>query len=425
MKIVVIGAGASGLMAASVLCENNHDVTVIEARDRIGGRIHTIRDKFSMPLEAGAEFIHGKQPLTMSLLEQSGAARSLLKGKRYQVWEGRLEKGDLFDDDWEKLTKALKKLEKDTDIASFIEQNFSAERYESLRKKVKGFVEGYDAADLHRVSAMALGEEWSQSDDEHQFHVDGGYSSLMEFLGSRVTDVGGTILLSTPVREIEWKAGSANVKCTTGNALQAEKVVISVPLAVLQNDDVHFSPQPSLHIEAIHKMAVGGVIKFLFEFKDTFWEDRAPRPFSKLAFVFSDAEIPTWWTQRPHEQPILTGWLGGPATDRMARQRESLFQKAIASLSYIFQCREADVENQITRFEIVDWVTDSFARGAYSYPTVNTPKAREILSTPVEDTLYFTGEHLYKGSAPGTVEAALVNGREVADIIAKGKVTRK
>ena len=70
-KIIVIGAGASGLMAASALAKKKHQVTVVEARDRIGGRIYTSSRSFTLPLEMGAEFMHGKQPLTRALIKKS------------------------------------------------------------------------------------------------------------------------------------------------------------------------------------------------------------------------------------------------------------------------------------------------------------------------------------------------------------------
>ena len=401
-------------MAACCLAEKNHTVTLVEARDRIGGRIHTLNTKFSIPLETGAEFIHGKQPLTMSLVQKSKSELSLLSGNRYQIWNGQLQRGDFFDDQWNLLTEALQKLKKDTDIASFLHRHFKQDQYKDLYQKVKGFVEGYDAADMHQVSAMALKEEWAESDDEHQYHIRGGYSRLINYLEERVKAAGGESILSSPVNEIQWSAGKVKVLTETGKVLEADKVIITVPLGVLQKGTIRFTPSLPYHLQAFSNIGFGGVIKFFFEFKHAFWEDRIKKPLKDVAFIFSDAEVPTWWSQLPDKTPLLTGWLGGPSTYKTTHNSDALYEKAIASLQYIFNYSSNDIKGEIREWHIADWVKDPYACGAYAYATVETRKARAILSEPVHDTIYFAGEALYDGSAMGTVEAALVSGQEVA-----------
>jgi monoamine oxidase len=400
-------------MAASVLAKKKHEVIVIEARDRIGGRIHTQQSKFTLPVELGAEFMHGKQPLTNSLIRESKSEVFLLAGHRYQLWDGHWQRGDFFDSQWEELTKALKQLKTDTDIETFLNNKFNKEAYADLHKKVKGFVEGYDAAEMGRVSAIALREEWEHSDDEHQYHIRGGYSGLMYHLEDEVKKRGGSILLSSAVREVHWSAGKVKVITEEGRELEGDRVIITIPLGVLQKGAVTFVPPLPDHTNAFTQIGFGGVIKFFFEFHNPFWE-QVSRPLKDLAFVFSDAAIPTWWSQLPDRTPMLTGWLGGPATSQMSSDPEVLFEKAVLSLQYIFNCSSAEVKSQIKEWQIANWVEDPFAMGAYAYPTIETQRAREFLAAPIKNTIYFAGEALYKGAAMGTVEAALVSGKEVA-----------
>lgn len=140
--ILIIGCGAAGLMAARTLLEKNHTVTVLEARDRIGGRIHTLLTKFSRPVEAGAEFIHGKQPLTLSILKQAGSENILLTGKHYTLSGDEIEQGDLLDEQWKAFSHALKKLKTDTDLATFLKKNFGGAEFDDFRQSIKGFAEG-------------------------------------------------------------------------------------------------------------------------------------------------------------------------------------------------------------------------------------------------------------------------------------------
>lgn len=412
-EVVIIGAGACGLMAAHILAERGHKVQVLEARDRTGGRIHTMRSGFSLPVEFGAEFVHGEQPLTNSLLKESASEKKLLDGKRYQLWDGSLDKGDFFGGDWTKVTRKLKHLEKDTDMQSFLDTYFPDEKYEGLRKKVKGFVEGYDAADMERVSALALREEWSGSDDDHQYHVSGGYSVIIDFLEKRFREAGGKILLSSPVVEIHWGGGKIALVTARGEEHNAEKVIVTIPLGVLRKGGVKFFPSIPRQEAAFRSMGFGGVAKFFFEFKSAFWEDRG-RTLKKMAFVFSDAEIPTWWTQRPDNTPLITGWLGGPPTWTLPNSKDLLFDKAQQSLRYIFHCSSEEITSQILQWDIVNWVHDPHTLGSYAYPTTETRHALELIHEPIDDLVYFAGEAIYNGPAIGTVEAALYSGKEVA-----------
>jgi monoamine oxidase len=417
MEVLVIGAGACGLTAARALAEKHHSVTVVEARDRVGGRIHTIKSGFSLPVEGGAEFMHGKQPQTLALIEEAKSGAVLLEGNRYQLWNGQLQDGDFFDGQWNELTEALQKLRTDTDMASFLSAHFGKEEFRALRQKVKGFVEGYDAAELNKVSALALKEEWAESDDEHQYHIDGGYSKLMLHLHEKVTRAQGAVVLSAPVTEIQWSKGNVRVVTATGRLLEAGRVIVTVPLGVLQRDKIRFTPELPAHRAAFRKIGFGGVMKFFIEFKSAFWEHRRERPLNELAFMFSDAEVPTWWSQLPAKQPLLTGWLGGPGTTRASHSRDALFEKAMKSLQYIFDCSRLQLNSEIVNWDIADWTTDPYAFGAYAFPTVDTKEARSFLSRPIHDTIFFGGEALYEGAAMGTVEAALANGHIVAEKI--------
>jgi len=415
--IIIIGSGASGLMSARMLAEKNHKVTVLEARDRIGGRIHKLNEKFSHPVEAGAEFIHGDQSLTLALLHEANGEAMKLKGNYYTLNKGELERGDFMDDQWDELTNALKTLSADTDMASFLDKHFKGDTYQDLRNRVQRFAEGFDTADIHRVSALALREEWSETDEDHQFHIRDGYSSLMQYLAEKVKSAGGTIMLSSPVHEIEWRKGHVKVTTDSGGSIEGDKVVVTVPLGVLQRGKIRFMPDLPQHRSAFQAMGFGGVIKFLFEFNESFWEDHASRNLKNLAFLFSDAEIPTWWTQLPDKTPLLTGWFGGPRTFNAHHQTDELFAKAIASLHYIFKLSPAEIESRIRHWHIADWTQDPYTHGAYGYTTVETTNALALVTKPVQDTLYFAGEALYEGPSMGTVEAALISGKETAEKI--------
>jgi monoamine oxidase len=86
----------------------------------------------------------------------------------------------------------------------------------------------------------------------------------------------------------------------------------------------------------------------------------------------------------------------------------------MVSLSSIFKMDITELKTELIAWKIINWAADPFAKGAYSFPTLSTATAKKVLNVPVEQTLFFAGEALYEGDAPGTVEAALVTGMDVA-----------
>jgi monoamine oxidase len=412
-EVLIIGAGACGLMAGKILCEIGYLVTVIESRARTGGRIFSDNNTFSASSEFGAEFIHGDQPVTLALAKEAGVELTRLEGKWYQLRKGKVEESVLFDEQWEDMTKELKALKSDTDIGSFLQKHFSDPRYDELREGVRKFVEGYDAADVNKVSAFALRDEWSESDDAEQHRLRGGYGKIITYLVEKIESKGGKILQSSTVVKLGWTKGNVTVETSEGTIIKGERVIITVPIGILQQNAIEFSPPLPHRKDIFQRIGYGGVIKFLFEFRPDFWENVIRKKYKDFAFILSDAVIPTWWCA-PENVPMLTGWWGGPSTIDSDHNPETLYEKAVESLQYIFGCTREDLDQSIVKHQVVDWVSDPYSRGAYAYATVNSQQARSSLTVPIDDTIYFAGEALYSGTAMGTVEAALVSGREVS-----------
>lgn len=421
--VVIIGAGAAGLAAAYELSLVNKRVVVLEARDRIGGRIHSITDpQFAQVVEAGAEFIHGKLPVTTHLIKKAGIKHHSAEGKMFQIKSGELQQSTDADKGWGKLMKELRHLKEDIPIADFLNTHFSDKP--QFQESVLQFVEGYDAADAKKASSIALKNEWENEDDSNQGRIDKGYVELMNFLSEECNKKGNEIQLSSVVKEIAWSKDDVSVTTTTDKQYRARKALITIPLGVWQGDAgdegvIQFVPDLPRKKEAATKMGFGAVIKFNIQFQNEFWQgDNIPHQTEKAGFIFSDAEVPTWWTQHPIKNGLLTGWLAGPKAFALKGEtNENLFAKAVQSLAYIFKVSEEFINKKIVAYKINNWTADSFARGAYSYATLDTYWAREVLAEPVEDTLFFAGEAFYKGTATGTVESGLASGTETAHLM--------
>jgi len=414
-QVVVIGAGASGLMAARMLAESGKSVLILEARDRIGGRMHTLQlPSFSVPIEAGAEFLHGDVSLTKAIVDEARLDTWSAQGNAWSIENNQASLTSYFADEFEEFIQKLNELEEDTTIGTFLHAHFSAPHYQKLRDDIIHFVEGYDAADVTKASAFALRDEWSETDGE-QRHLIEGYGRVAQYLMTRAAEHGAQLLLQYPIHAIEVLNDRARVLARSGESFEADRVIMTVPPAVLQKEKTLLGCLPQAHQEAIHTIETGNVIKFVVEFRQKLWQEGygSSRQFDQLHFLFSDAAIPTWWTQHPRDTNIITGWLAGPRStssiDLTAPE-----EQMITSLSYIFNLSPLEVKRQMKAKLIIDWKNDEWARGAYAYKTLSTTAALQTLSQPIGNILYLAGEAYNAGKEMGTVEAALKSGMTVA-----------
>jgi monoamine oxidase len=426
IDVIVVGAGAAGLMSGKILAEAGKNVVILEARDRCGGRIYSVYDKFyGEHRELGAEFIHGKLPLTFQLLSEGDLEADKIAPDMWQADEEGLHEEADFSAHWDELLEKMEHLEEDTNLVDFLNRNFPGEKYEGLRQSAIGYAEGYETADPRRASTIGLREEWKEEMKAPGYRIKGGYGKLMLKLRMDFEKAGGSVRLSSVVKEISWEEGKVKVKCRDGQLYEARQILITVPLGVLQADEsseayIHFVPSITGHLSAAKQLGYGSIIKLLIEFTERFWESErveklAGKKISKIGFILSYNSIPTWWFQHPRSSNLLTGWLGGPKAKVMSGlPEEKILSEAIESLSNIFEMSETELYGLIKNRTVANWTTEAFTLGSYSYATVDNEKYKNVLSTPVDNTIFFAGEALCGDSEAGTVEAALSSGKEAA-----------
>jgi monoamine oxidase len=427
--VLIIGAGATGLMAACILAKAGKKVTVLEARERCGGRIHTLNNElFFKNAELGAEFVHGDLPVTLNLLNEAGIKYHSAGGELWRYKNGEFNKEEEQAEGWDLMMNKLHELKQDSTIAAFLQREFPGAKYEELKSSVLKFVSGYDTADPDKASALALRKEWENEDDGAQHRIKGGYGAMINYLEEECNAAGASIWLNSIVKDIYWQTGKIKAITNDGTVYEGTQILIALPLGVLQagaheKGAIGFVPAIPEQSKAIIDMGFGAIIKILLEFNKPFWEDEfgdasAGISLKNMGFLLSDEEIPTWWTQTPQHSPVLTGWLGGgAAAKKINTPDEEILKQALQSLSNIFKRDAVELKDKLVAFHIVNWTNDPFTRGSYAYDTIAAPQARKLLNKPVNETVFFAGEYLYKGPAMGTVEAALTSGKEVAERI--------
>jgi monoamine oxidase len=424
-RILVIGAGMAGLTAARTLAEAGRHVLVLEARDRVGGRIRTLRDQGEI-LELGAEFIHGRPEELWELIYEAGLKTYALDGKNICHKNGKLKKcdeqGEVF-----KFLNGLEKW-KGVDLA-FADYPPLAKLSPEKREEVINYVQSFNAADYRRIGVHALAVQ-QRAEEEiasgEVFRILDGYDRVPEFVAEKVREAGGRIELSRTVEKIAWERGRVQVFVRDGGELAqylAQQAVIALPLGVLQNLGVVFDPVPAALIAA-NQLAMGPARRFTLLFRERWWAAHDRVKLSKLSFLFAlDAMPPVWWTAHPWETPTLTGWIGGPRSAAFDQfTREQVGDAACKELARIFGVPIAMLRGQLICCATHDWQSDPLSCGAYSYVSAGALDAVLTMATPVKQTLYFAGEHTDTTGHWGTVHAAMRSGlRAAKQVLAAGR----
>ncbi|HZQ18801.1 MAG TPA: NAD(P)/FAD-dependent oxidoreductase [Terriglobales bacterium] len=426
--VLIIGAGVAGLRAAIDLARAGMRVEIIEARDRIGGRILTVHDRESNhPIELGAEFVHGMAPEIWLPLQQHDLKATEVDGDLWCSIDGKVQRCNFFAEA-DKILEEMNDTDADESFLDFLTRRFPGDDQAEAKRWATGYVSGFNAADPGLVSVHWLvhsREADEQIYGDRAFRIAGGYEKLLKIFKKETKALNVPIHLNTVVSSVEWRTGSVAVHAISdGNKVKfnAPRVLITLPLGVLQaRDSVHFQPAlPNEKKVALEKLVMGKVVRVTLCFHQRFWEDLRGIPDSKplgdLSFLFSRNDVfPTWWTEMPDPVPIITGWSASHSTDELAGLGEdAVINKAIESLSTLLQIGRSEVESKLRAPYFHDWDADPFSRGAYSYVEVGGEGCQRTLGEPVANTLFFAGEATDTTGHNGTVHGAMASGHRAA-----------
>lgn len=428
-----MGAGAAGLAAAQALTAAGRQVTILEARDRIGGRIFTHPESApEAPIELGAEFVHGRAPQIFNLASKAGLQVQELQGSFWYTQNGKLCR-DRFPSERSPVFERMEKYRgPDLSFRRFLDE-YCADIAAQEKLWATAYVEGFHAADSERISLHSIveGEKAEEEiDGDRQFRLTHGYGGLVTALRRTIDPRLCQWQLSRVVRTVRWQAGRVEIESASPESdsvsLHCGKcALITLPLSVLQLPPqspaaVRFAPALEMKQAALAQLAMGAAVHLTLLFREPFWRHTAlpgaPQGLSHLLFLFSDnAFFPTWWSKLPSRAPLLTAWSAGPRAQQYGGQSEAaVTEKAVEALAAILGMKKQEVAGFLQRAYFHDWQADPFSRGAYSYVAAGGMEAQQQLAAPVSGTLFFAGEATNHQGHHATVHGAISSGYRAA-----------
>jgi monoamine oxidase len=419
---LIVGAGISGLACARALIDAGKSVLLLEARDRIGGRIFTHRDSTrGTPVELGAEFIHGAPRSILDRLETSGLTFYDLTDRHVQRKGKELVPLDFF----ERIGEVMDSLDPERKIDRTMDEVLKSKRLDAnIESLLRTYIEGYHAADVAKIGERALATAERGSGDLNgveAFRIAEGYDRFAASFLHGIASRESLVRFNTIVKKIAWRKGRATVESVRAaggfekKTRHARTVVVSAPLGVLKAPTkakaaIEFSPRPRELDSIFESIHMGHAMRLNLHFRSRFWENGRREPIGYL-HAGTEWDFPVWWSQLPLRTPILTAWQGGPRAERFSRLSETeRIQTALETLAHLLAKPIDELQDELISWTSHDWSRDPFSLGAYSYVGVDGDKKCQRLAEPFDGTLFFTGEATHTSAERGTVDGALETG---------------
>jgi len=377
VDVAIIGAGAAGLGAARTLEGSGLSVIVLEARDRIGGRAHTIMAAPGIPFDLGCEWLHSADKNDfVGIARQLGFKvdknRPPWREQTYDAAFSKAQRHEFFaamDAFYDRAEEAAEN-DEDAPAATCLEPG---NPWNPMIDAVSTYINGFELKDvsLHDMDAY--------EDTEVNWRLPDGYGTLIAAYGAPCP-----VALNTEVTVIDHSGSRIRIETSRGT-VSAASVIVCVPTNLLASENIRFHPSLPGKVEAAAGLPLGADNKVMLALDDAEkWPADVGLRGSSIATGIGSFHL------RPSGRPCIAGFFGGT----FAREMEDAGEGALAaqSIEEIVKLLGTDIRSKLTPLAESRWCHDRFAQGAYSAAKPGHAESRAVLAAPVDDRLFFAGE---------------------------------
>lgn len=399
-KIIVVGAGAAGLYAAKKMKEHGAEVVILEASNRIGGRIRKNDDFADFPIDLGAEWIHGKKSLSHQLATDAGFDFFEDEGEEAFWVNGQINanySSSILEDIVGILDGDVAYNGPDMSILQYAQQQGISNSDLGILEYIAGEF-GTSADRLSLLYTQREEEAWSSGNKDFKFKR--SYFDLInEVVAASVSD---DVMLNSPVTQVDYSGEKVIATIANGDTFEADRILITASVAVLKTGGISFTPAlPQAKLQAIQSIGMDAGMKILFKFSQNFWNGTS---------LIGAENSPVYWNAsygKNGSDLVLSAFVMGEKAETLSALDQGAITQLLSELDAIYngQATSSFVDGLIQ-----DWSKEPYIRGAYSYSSLGIVNQRSVLAESVNNRVHFAGEATATNGHFQTVQGALESG---------------
>ncbi|NJM24951.1 MAG: FAD-dependent oxidoreductase [Bacteroidia bacterium] len=429
--VVVIGAGAAGLLAADILAAQGVNVVVLEASERMGGRVKSLRQfqdavvKPDFPVDFGADRIFGSASELAIFASESHVQTVDFRAAAADAYilDGVADTNGAADPDVIAARTFLDALPGYTGADVSVTQAIEAAGLNArVHAILNGWIGNRYGTNNDRLGMKALAEMLSLAQSDN-VQLTLASNPMEDVLISRFANVAGKVSLNTPVASIDYSGDAVIITDKNGGTIRADKVIVTVPLSILKNNEIQFTPTlPSSKTTAFSKFGMDASVRVILDFKKDLWGD-------STAYVFGGTQGPEYFNagiKRAAVTNTLSITINGSRAEELSALGDDMIPQILSELDTAYNNEaspnvrrydsDGDTIEDAMRYLIQDWTKEPYIQGYGSYPKTGATNAdREAMAATINNVVYFAGEATDATGYAGTLSGALLSGKRVAE----------